>query len=263
LLNIKTKKDADIAANHRYHIDYKYGECPEYLITPDSSNKTFKDFTPEGWVKFCDVVDALISGHNPQQAEQDKQREIEKMEMEVARLDIPGYFPTPDSVIDTMLDKLTTEPTYILEPSAGSGAILDAVKSRYPDAMAVCIEPSQSLRAILKAKGHNVIASDALDFKPEGDHTKIDTVLMNPPFEKGADIAHVSAMISLVESLGGGQIVAIMSNAVTFKTDKKTQAFIDKINSLPYCEVETLPEGSFKSSMRSTGVSTCMVHLEI
>ena len=128
----------------------------------------------------------------------------------------PEFFPTPAAVIRQMLDpffnpapadeesqlgehyrqhnpvaaalrKLT-----ILEPSAGSGAIVDELtawldRADYHSARSgkqnvYCCEADPELRAVLHDKGYKVLANDFLSYR--GDHF-FDLVVMNPPFSNG------------------------------------------------------------------------------
>ena len=97
----------------------------------------------------------------------------------------------------------------ILEPSAGSGAILDHIQTMWEedtvrrarerfgddDANAIryysrreykikayCIEPDAELQQILIGKGYRVIGEDFLQYRG---HYSFDLVLMNPPFANG------------------------------------------------------------------------------
>jgi len=62
-----------------------------------------------------------------------RQREIKRMIDQLRNVDIEGFFPTPDAVIDMMLaaaDMHDGQP--VLEPSAGIGSICDRVKQALP-----------------------------------------------------------------------------------------------------------------------------------
>ena len=86
---------------------------------------------------------------------------------------------------------------------------------------------------------------------------RFDRIIMNPPFEKQADIDHVTKAFELLAD--GGILVAIMSNGVTFRNNKKTVAFRENILDKHAALIEDNPEGAFKSS--GTMVNTIMVKL--
>lgn len=166
---------------------------------------------------------------------------------------IPGYFPTPAPVVARMIEAARLSGgERVLEPSAGSGAIADAVRDLNCDV--VCIEQQPSLVAILTEKGHEVRHCDFTQIAPPCD---FDAVLMNPPFEKGQDLDHVRHALQMLRT--GGRLVAIMSAAVEFRQDRKYAEFRDWLDQLGG-EIEQLPPLSFKES--GTGVSCVMVTLD-
>ena len=130
---------------------------------------------------------------------------------------IPGYFPTPITEGVRAVDVLDAQPGMtVLEPSAGTGELADQL----PDDVDITVgEFDARLRKVLEDKGYKGVQTDAL--KVEG---QFDRVLMNPPFEKGQDMAHV--LHAFHNNLKpGGRLVAIVSASTTFRQDRATQAF--------------------------------------
>lgn len=84
-----------------------------------------------------------------------------------------------------------------------------------------------------------------------------DRVVMNSPFANGADVAHVTHAFSFLRP--GGRLVAIMSAAVKFRSDRKTKAFRELVEAHGG-EIEDLPEGSFRAS--GTDVRTVLVTID-
>jgi hypothetical protein len=114
------------------------------------------------------------------------------------------------------------------------------------------IEPVSPLQNILKVKGYNV--SEDRDFmEHKGEY---DRIIMNPPFENMQDVDHVKHAYKLLAK--GGKLVAITSESPFFRGDKKATEFRDWLDNVGG-ESEKLPEGSFKTSDRSTGVNTRLV----
>jgi len=89
------------------------------------------------------------------------------------------FYPTPSSVIDMMIAGIEIEGRVILEPSAGSGNIVDHVKSLGAKEVIAC-ELHKELRMIVERKC-NVIGSDFFEVSKE-QISHIDVILMNPPF---------------------------------------------------------------------------------
>lgn len=165
---------------------------------------------------------------------------------------IPGYFPTPAPLVARMIEAARlADGARVLEPSAGSGAIADALKA---EGFAVeCIEQHSSLCDILAAKGHNLIRGDFLQISPCGLYAG---VVMNPPFEGGQDCEHVRHAWQFVEP--GGSLVAIMGAGVTFRQDPRFASFRAWVDELGG-ELVDIPAGTFKES--GTGVASVMLTL--
>jgi hypothetical protein len=182
---------------------------------------------------------------------------VKEMERKLIGRKIDGFFPTPRKSIDEMLDRADIQPGMsVLEPSAGKGDILDAVRERHPDATAHAIEPVGDLRGILGAKGHNLVGSDFLSHQGQ-----YDRVVMNPPFENGQDIDHVRHAYEQLKP--GGKMVAIMSEGPFSRSDKKATGFREWLDSVGG-EHEQMEVGSFAGAdaFRQTGVSTRMVTIQ-
>ena len=102
-------------------------------------------------------------------------------ERELIGKKLPGFFPTPPTVIARMLELSEIAPEHsVLEPSCGKGDILDAVIAEQPNAKLHAIERNHSLAEVLSAKGHDV---EFGDFLAHGE--SYDRAVMNPPFEEG------------------------------------------------------------------------------
>ena len=93
------------------------------------------------------------------------------------------FYPTPFPIIQKMLEAAGgIDGKIVLEPSAGNGAILDAVKPTFSRGARLVygIEIDPTLHAACAAKGHRMLGSNFLDF---GGRPDINCILMNPPFD--------------------------------------------------------------------------------
>lgn len=228
-------------------IDYSGGYYDAGVLT--GNRKVLRDAKEDQQsAALWDIIAAQGADDSEQRAAQELQDKIAALQF----ANIPGYFPTPQKLIDQMLDRAGIDGRErVLEPSAGSGAIADSLKTAgcYVD----CVEPWGSLRDILDAKGHNVIGRDIMDLERPAVY---DAVIMNPPFEKGQDVQHVMQAMQFLKD--GGVLVAIMSAGVNFRTDKayaNFRAFVDVNGG----EIVDNPADSFKES--GTGVNTVMAVL--
>lgn len=159
-----------------------------------------------------------------------------------------GFFPTPTTVIDRMFDMLFPFGT-VLEPSAGIGAIADALSTIVPKSDITCVEKNANRCAILQAKGYTAKNEDFMFYSPS---REFDVAFMNPPFESQQDIDHVLRAESMV-TFG---LVAVMSEGAFFRTDAKSVEFRKHLLSVN-ARVEELPENAFKES--GTGVRTRLI----
>ncbi|VCV94353.1 hypothetical protein BANRA_05385 [Klebsiella pneumoniae] len=89
----------------------------------------------------------------------------------------------------------------ILEPSAGTGAILQAIRDAVPRAKCDAVELHAGLARHLQAHFPEVRiwCGDFLEYHPERRYTRI---IMNPPFNRGDDIRHIRRALTLLEPGG-------------------------------------------------------------
>ncbi|EAS2062012.1 class I SAM-dependent methyltransferase, partial [Salmonella enterica] len=119
-------------------------------------------------------------------------------------------FVTPDPVCRQMVDLAElNDSDRILEPEAGTGAILRAIREVAPLARCDAVELNAALAAHLRAvfPGVNVRCGDFLEYQPGNFWNKI---LMNPPFQHAQDIRHIQHALTLLES--GGILTAVCLN---------------------------------------------------
>lgn len=173
----------------------------------------------------------------------------------------PQLFPTPPDLAARMVELADiTHGARILEPSAGTGRIVDAIAAAVPlDRVTLdCIEIHRGLADQLRTRHPLAIVRpfDFLQFVPNAAHLA-DVVLMNPPFANGADVDHVTHAVRFLAP--GGRLVAIMSAGVNFREDRKTREFRALVERMDGY-IEPLPADTFASS--GTGVNTVLVVLE-
>ncbi len=182
-----------------------------------------------------------------------RQEYLRDMKKEVRKRDFPGFFPTESPVVRRMIQEADIEPGMrILEPSAGGGAIADELMKQYGKTCLIDVcEFSFTLRELLLLKGHTVVAENFLAHKEH----YYDVILMNPPFEKRADVLHVKHAYKLL--VPGGRIIAIMSAGTFGSSQPLFRKFVEWVKEIGYHE--ELPEGSFNES--DTDVRTHFVVL--
>ena len=249
---------------------HEAGQVPPVLVNIRTKQAVFdlmstkKEMVPNGYhtYNYCTgkprhdtpeavALWALVGAKSEADKEADElRRKIEGLQFS----SIPGYFPTPQSVINLMLDYADVQDWHsVLEPSAGSGAIADAV-TKAAQVTLQCCERNYTLCEILTAKKYSVHDGDFLEYQSPD---LFDRIVMNPPFEKQQDIEHTLHAFKMLKA--GGRLVSILSAGVSFRSDKKTTAFNEWINEHGG-ELHELPADSFKES--GTGVNTVMLIID-
>lgn len=167
-----------------------------------------------------------------------------------------GYFPTPPALVGRLIELANIKPCHrCLEPSAGQGAIADRLREIAGTEYVDVVEMLPANCEVLTGKGYRFVEPG--DFLKNPPVRIYDRVVLNPPFERQQDIDHVTHAFKFLKN--GGRLVSVMAAGVTFRQDKKAQAFRDLIASVDGI-VETNPAGSFHES--GTDVSTVTVVLD-
>ena len=169
-----------------------------------------------------------------------------------------GYFPTPEGIVDQLIDWAELTPgMHVLEPSAGQGAI--TIKALRVGARVDCWELlPENVRALtgaIASAGFNATV-EMIDFLTIPPAQCYDRVIMNPPFARQADIHHVNHAMKFLKP--DGILVSIMSAGVMFRTNRLTVEFKNMVDAHDG-EIIPLPEGSFKES--GTMVNTVIVKM--
>ena len=170
-------------------------------------------------------------------------------------------FPTPRELAARMVDLANLQiGARVLEPSAGTGRILEALPgvSPFPGMRqtaldVVAVEIMQSLADRLKESGLAgfVKCADFLTCTPE-ELGSFDACLMNPPFAPSAlDIEHIQHALGMLKP--GGVLVAICANGP--RQNAQLRPIVEASNGT----WEVLPADTFKES--GTGVNTVLLSM--
>lgn len=168
------------------------------------------------------------------------------------------FFPTPTDIADWLVGFANIKAEHrILEPSAGQGALIDAIVRQFPEMMVECFEIMPENAAILEK--HNsaiVIGHDFLE--PYIDEKEgFDRIIANPPFSKNQDIDHIKKMYEFLRL--NGQLVSVASNHWRISCNKKETAFrewLGELNATLY-EIEG---GKFKEA--GTMIGCCIIVID-
>lgn len=166
------------------------------------------------------------------------------------------FFATPPEVADwlVMLAGGVHEDEKVLEPSAGTGAIIDAIHRSCNDLVVDCFELMPENKELLSKKSNiNILGDDFTTY----DLGLYDKIIANPPFSKNQDIRHVKRMYEHLNN--GGTVAAIMSCHWKNASEKECADFREWLKDVhaKICDIE---EGSFKQS--GTGIETTAVIIQ-
>lgn len=161
------------------------------------------------------------------------------------------YFPTPAAVVQRIIELADLRPgLQVLEPSAGSGVIASAAVTA--GAVVDCIERDPGYAALLAEAGTARTLTVA-DFLAVPAEPRYDRVVMNPPFTRGTDMAHVEHALRFLKP--DGLLVSVMSWTVA-EHSRKTAAFRALVEARGGT-VEAVAKGAFRES--GTDVPTVIV----
>ena len=155
---------------------------------------------------------------------------------------LTAYYPTPEAVGRMVIEQAELLPKMnVLEPSAGTGELARLAVDA--GAIVDCIELQPKFVERLEDSGlYRVVwGGDFLKRSPFADYHR---VIMNPPFERGADMKHFEAALWYLKP--GGIVVAVMGAMAGLResrADKDFAALLERYNA----KRTPLPRGSFKS----------------
>lgn len=161
------------------------------------------------------------------------------------------FYPTPKEVILQMISGLDLDGKTVLEPSAGKGDIIDALKQH--GAKVICCEQNEELALISSSKA-KLIATDFLTVESH-QVSHVDYIVMNPPFS--ADEKHINHAWDIAPA--GCEIVALC-NWQTIENDYSRSRRILKSTIESYGSATNIGD-AFSDAQRKTGVEIGLIHL--
>jgi predicted RNA methylase len=187
---------------------------------------------------------------------QDEQGELiaamrDSLRQGVKVVTVPQLFPTPEPLAARMIELANIEDGQrVLEPSAGTARILDALHKNGAAVAVVAVEINTHLAGMIRNRFPAVEAVCA-DFKEAAvlGLGQFDRVLMNPPFANAEDIEHITLAHSMLKP--GGEVVAICANGP--RQNEKLRPLVEASGGT----WEPLPPDTFRVS--GTGVNAVLM----
>ena len=182
--------------------------------------------------------------------------------------DNKDFYPTPQNLIDKMLYDLDfTMIKTILEPSAGKGDIVEALKKKAETYNKYwgnkefqfdidCIEADQNLQHILKGKNFRVVYNDFLAYDTMKEYQLI---IMNPPFSNGCK--HLLKALEM-QQRNGGAVVCLL-NAETLKNPCTNDRQDLKRKLTEYNAKIEFIQDAFLDAERKTAVEIALVKVQL
>lgn len=193
----------------------------------------------------------------------------------------PQLFPTPVRLAQRMVHELDVQAGHrVLEPSAGTGRLLDAVLTAQSEVSLTAVECSAALAVALSRRyagrarphidmdtdmdtdtetptdpaaqiGVRAVQADFLQLNPARWTPRYDRILMNPPFSRGQDIVHIQHACRFLAE--GGVLVALCANG------PRQQAVLKPMAQGSGGWWEDLPAGSFASEGTNVNVAMLLI----
>jgi hypothetical protein len=171
------------------------------------------------------------------------------------------FFATPADLADELvqLANINDPDLLVLEPSAGQGAIVNALLRKEPELMVHGFEIMDINQMFLKKiNNFTLIGFDFLeDIKYHNLEKYYDRIVANPPFTKNQDIDHIRQMYRYLKA--GGRLVSMSSNhwhTSSFKKETEFKEWLHNRNANCIC----IEPGRFKES--GTNIATCIIIID-
>lgn len=169
------------------------------------------------------------------------------------------YYPTPHRLAREMVKLAKIEAGHkVLEPSAGSGRLLNEI-IRYTDIENIQgIEIDESKAQTLHKCGYNIINTSFEDYyNNKKSNVEFDRVVMNPPFSEERDLRHTAMAFNLLKT--GGILVGLVAENSLYYDREITRKFNSYLAEFD-AQVIDVPYGTFEES--GTLVDICIIVLE-
>lgn len=163
------------------------------------------------------------------------------------------FYPSPQHVIDILLDGIDLHGKTVLEPSAGSGAIVKALQHAGAKEVLACENDPQLVK--ITQSLCRVIESDFLKLTSDK-VSHIDYIIMNPPFSRGVD--HILHAYNIAPA--GCQIITLCNSETIKNRYSKSREELGTLVDT-YGQSQDLGD-CFSTAERKTEVKVSLIRLQ-
>ena len=184
------------------------------------------------------------------------------------------FFATPSDLANKLVGMANIEEGHIvLEPSAGQGALIEAIYRAFPRTMTgpndkpcVTVDYYEIMPVnikILSDKGaantnwRSRTSNMGEDFLANNSNFTYDRVIANPPFSLNQDIKHIYKMFDMVKP--GGRLVTLASQHWANSQNSKEKMFVKWLE-YQNAAIIKLSGGEFKES--GTNIAACIIIID-
>lgn len=163
------------------------------------------------------------------------------------------YFSTPPELAEWLVSQSDVRSDHaVLEPSAGTGAIINAILKACPDVTVDAFELMPENRQTLeKMQNVSLVGEDFTQGVPR----VYDRIFANPPFSNNQDVRHVRLMYDALNP-DGGEMCVITSRHWVIASEKECMHFREWLQEVG-AETHEIPNGVFDKS--GTNVATMAI----
>lgn len=159
-------------------------------------------------------------------------------------------------VIDQMVNNTSYFDGFplILEPSAGTGDLVEGILSINPNVKIDCIELNKEHRNELRKKGYNVIGNNFLTEKPNPIY---DFVIACPTYKDNIDVEHIMHMYEFIKP--GGMVISLTHPAWTTQNSERQVNFRKWLTDKSYW-LKMLEDNSFVENYKTQPSSVIYIY---
>ena len=173
-----------------------------------------------------------------------------------------GFFRTSPELADRLVAMANLQPgERVMEPNVGDGRIALPAAAIVGLENVHCIEIFAPNVKRAQSAGLTVLHQDFLSVKPpENEADRFDVVLMNPPFSKNQDVAHVTHACQFLKKTG--RLLAITSPSWQMQSkNSKAEAFQELLE-VSQADVIDIAAGAFKAAGTMVATRIVTLHAE-